>query len=90
MCRKGHITIVGERGGFVDIGTDPVVGTQVMLQFGFPLVDEVVCVGVVRRHEPAVGVEVEFVGLSDADHKRIGVLVSSGGKGDEDLQAQVA
>ncbi len=71
----GHIKVVSERGGFVQIGGDHAVGTQVMLRFGFPLIDEVLCTGVVRYHKLGVGIGVEFLGLSDADRGHIGGLV---------------
>ena len=78
VCWNGHITDVSERGGFVEIGGDHAVGTQVMLRFGFPLIDEILCTGVVRHHKPGAGVGVEFLRLSDADREHIGGLVEAG------------
>ncbi len=65
-CRDGHITVLNERGGFVEIGGDHAVNTRVMLRFGFPISD-VLCIGVVRHHEPAGGIGVEFLRLSDPE-----------------------
>ena len=75
----GHITDVSERGGFVEIGGDHAAGTQMMLRFGFPLIDEVFCNRVVRNHKPGVGIGVEFLGLSDTDREHIGGLVKARG-----------
>ncbi len=75
VCWNGRITDLSERGGFVEIGGDHAVGTQVMLRFGFPLIDEVLCTGVVRHLKPGVGIGVEFLRLSDADREHIGGLV---------------
>lgn len=90
VCRDGHITVMSEHGGFVEIGGDYAVGTQLMLQFGFPLIDEVICVGVVRHHEPDVGIDVGFLGLADTDRKHIGGLVQRGGMGSGDVQPDTA
>ncbi len=75
---NGHITDVSQRGGFVEIGGDHAVGTQVLLRFGFPVIDEVLCMGVVRHHRPGQGIGVEFLSLSDADRGRIGGLMRTG------------
>ena len=75
----GYITDVSEGGGFVEIGGDYTVGTQVMLRFGFPVIDDVICVGVVRNHEPGVGVGVEFLSLFDTDREHLAGLVRARG-----------
>ncbi len=90
VCRDGHITVVSERGGFVEIGGDYAVGTHVMLQFGSPLIDEVICVGVVRHLEPHMGIDVGFFRLSDTDRKHLGGLVRGRGKGSGDVQPDTA
>ncbi len=74
-CWDGYIKVISERGGFVEVGGDHALGTQVMLRFGFPVIDEVLCTGVVRYHKLGVGIGVEFLGLSDADRGHIGGLV---------------
>ncbi len=73
--RDGQIAEVSEGGGFVEVGGDYPVGTQVMLRFGFPVIDDVICSGVVRNHTPGVGIGVEFLSLSDTDRKHLGGLV---------------
>ncbi len=79
----GHITELSEGGGFIEVGGDLVVGTEVMLRFGFPLIDDVICAGVVRHHEAGVGIGVEFLRLSETDREHIGGLAQGGGKGNE-------
>ncbi len=86
----GQITEVSEGGGFVEVSGDHGVGTHVTLRFGFPLIDDVICIGVVRNHKPGVGVGVEFLRLSDTDRENISGLVQRGGKGSGDIQAPVA
>ena len=75
-CRDGHITVLNERGGFVEIGGDHAVNTHVMLRFGFPF-SGVLCIGVVRHHEPG-GIGVEFLKLSDMDREHVGQLTRQG------------
>ncbi len=75
----GHITKVSERGGFVEVDGDQAVGTHLMLRFGFPLTNDLICIGVARYLEPGVGVGVEFIGLSDLDHACIVGLMQGGG-----------
>ena len=87
---EGQITQVSEGGGFVEVGGDHALGTHVMLRFGFPLIVDVICIGVVRNQKPGVGVGVEFLTLSDTDREHIGGLVQHGGKGSGDGQAPVA
>ena len=84
----GPITEVSEGGVFVEIGGDHSVGTDVMLRFGFPLIDEVLCTGVVRHHKPGVGIGVEFLRLSDTDRGHIGGL-RDGGKATMDHDADM-
>ena len=87
-CRDGHITVLNERGGFVEIGGDHAVNTHVMLRFGFPISD-VLCIGVVRHHEPAGGIGVEFLRLSDTDREHVGQLIQGGGKAIADHNAHM-
>ena len=77
-CWDGQIMEVSEGGGFVQINGDQAVGTHVMLRFRVPLLDEVICTGVVRYHRLGVGIGVEFLRLSDADRGHIGELVQAG------------
>ncbi len=87
-CRDGYITVLNERGGFVEIGGDHAVNTHVMLRFGFPI-SGVLCIGVVRHHEPAGGIGVEFLRLSNMDRERVGQLIQGGGKAIADHNAHM-
>ena len=76
------IRAIVERGGFVEIGGNYAMGTPVMLRFGFPLIDEVLCTGVVRHHKPGVGVGVEFLNLVETDREHLAGLVRGKARGD--------
>ena len=78
VCHEGQVAALSERGAVIDAQGGYPPDSQVLLLFGFPLADDIVCVGVVRDCLPD-GISVEFSNLSDAERARLRELALRGG-----------
>ena len=79
VCHPGHIATLSERGAFIEAPGDHSLGSQVMLRFGFPLIDDIICMSVVRD-TLAAGIGVEFLRLSASERARLAGLASRNGQ----------
>ena len=85
VCHDGQVTELSDRGAFIDAQGGYPPDSMVMLQLGSPLVDDIICVGVVRDCLPD-GISVEFLNLSDGERAQFREVVLRGGLSERALQ----
>ncbi len=85
VCHDGQVTELSDRGAFIDVQGGYPPDSTVMLQLGSPLVDDIICVGVVRDSLPD-GISVEFLNLSDGERAQLREVVLRGGLSERALQ----
>ena len=78
VCHDGRVAVLSDRGAFIDAQGGYPTDSMVMLRFGFPLIDDIICAGVVRDCLPD-GIGVEFLNLSDGERAQLRELVQRGG-----------
>ena len=88
VCHDGQVAVLSDRGTFIDAHGDYPLDSMVMLRFGFPLIDDIICAGVVRDCLPD-GIGVEFLNLSDGERAQLGELVLQGGLSERARQPAV-
>ena len=85
VCHDGQVADLNDRGAFIDIQGGYPPDSMVMLQFGFPLIADIICVGVVRDCLPD-GISVEFLNLSDGERAQLSEVCCEAVSGERALQ----
>ena len=85
VCHDGQVGELSDRSAFIDAQGSYPPDSMVMLQLGSPLVDDIICVGVVRDCLPD-GISVEFLNLSDGERAQLREVVLRGGLSKRALQ----
>ncbi len=88
VCHDGQVAELSDRGAFINAHGGCPPDSRVILRFGFPLIDDIICVGVVRDCLPD-GIGVEFLNLSDGERAQLRELVLRDGLSEGALQPVV-
>ncbi len=85
VCHDGQVAELSDRGAFINAHGGCPPDSMVILRFGFPLIDDIICVGVVRDCLPD-GIGVEFLNLSDGERAQLSEVCCEAVSGERALQ----